>query len=183
MYNNRKKSKMDDKEFIDSESNEELFAVREEVEFLRQLIETQASHIHFLQEELVEVHQELEVVNDELGKTIMSGVSFEEAKAVAKTMLNSQEFSSELVENLLNIIYGLSSQPEDLKQRVKFDIQMSQVNNQLANKVVMQSQELRKNSEQMRNQYKELGCRFVAFKASLNKIQKELNNYNKKSSV
>jgi arginine deiminase len=181
MYKNLKKCKINDKEVINEESNEELLAAREEIEFLRQLIETQNSHIYNLENELLEANQELEVVNDELAKTLMAGVSFDEAKAIAKTMLNSQECTSELVEKLLNIIYGLLEEPQKLKEKVKFNIEMSQVNNQLASKVITQSQELRNNSKEMRSQHQELGYRFITLKANLNKIQEYLNNSNNSS--
>ncbi|RUT09620.1 hypothetical protein DSM106972_001150 [Dulcicalothrix desertica PCC 7102] len=181
MYKNIKKCKINDKEVINEESNEELLAAREEIEFLHQLIETQNSHIYNLENQLLEVNQELEVINDELAKTLMAGVSFDEAKAIAKTMLNSSECTSELVEKLLNIIYGVSEEPQELKEKVKFNIKMSQVNNQLTNKIITQSRELKNSSTQIRSQYQELGCRFITFKAHLNKIQEHLNNSNKSS--
>lgn len=116
MYKNLKKSQINDTtELMNEESNEELLAAREEIEFLRELVETQDLHIYHLEKEFLEVNQELEVINDELAKTLMLGVSFDEAKAIAKTMLNSEEASSQLVEKLLNILYGLSVQPEELK--------------------------------------------------------------------
>ncbi|MBW4601846.1 MAG: hypothetical protein KME29_20285 [Calothrix sp. FI2-JRJ7] len=174
MYKNRKKCKINYEEVINEESNEELLAAREEIEFLRQLIETQKSHIYNLENELLEANQELEVINDELAKMLMAGVSFDEAKA----MLNCSECSSELVEKLLNIIYGLSKEPEGLKEKVKFNIEMSQVNNQLASKVINQSRQLRNNSKQMQSRYQELVNRFITFKGNLNKIKEYLNNSN-----
>lgn len=177
MYKNLKKSQMNDTtESMNSESNEELLAVREEIEFLRELVETQDLHIHHLQNELLEVNQELEVINDELAKTLMLGVSFDEAKAIAKTMLNSEEGSSELVENLLNILYGLSVQPEESKEKVKFDIQTSKANNQLTTQVVIQSQQLKNSSKQMRLQRQELGNNFMTFQANLNQIREHLTD-------
>ncbi|GJD17743.1 hypothetical protein RIVM261_026990 [Rivularia sp. IAM M-261] len=181
MYRNRQKCKINDKEVINKETNEELLAAREEIEFLHQLIETQNSYIYNLENELLEVNQELEVVNDELAKTLMSGVSFDEAKAIARTMLNSSECNSELVENLLNIIYGLSEEPEKLKEKVKLNIEMSQVNNQLTNKIITQSRELRNNFKEIQSRYQELGYIFITVKANLNKIQENLNNSNKSS--
>jgi arginine deiminase len=178
MYNNQKKCQINDKELISEESNEELLAAREEIEFLRQILETQKTHIYNLEKELLEVNQELEFINDELAKTIMAGVSFDEAKAIAKTMLNSQGCSTDLVENLLNIIYGLSPQPEELQEKVELNLQMSQVNYQLANKVVIQSRQLRNNSKNIRSQYQKLGYRFISFRASLKKIQEHLNHSN-----
>lgn len=177
MYKNLKKSQMNDTtESMNSESNEELLAAREEIEFLRELVETQDLHVHHLQNELLEVNQELEVINDELAKTLMLGVSFDEAKAIAKTMLNSQEGSSELVENLLNILYGLSVQPEESKEKVKFNIQTSAVNNQLTTQVVIKSRELRNSSKQMRLQHQELGNNFMTFQANLNQIREHLTD-------
>lgn len=166
---------------MNEEIFEELLAAREEIEFLRQLIETQNSHIYNLENELLEANQELETVNDELGKMLMAGVSFDEAKAIAKTMLNSSECTSELVEKLLNIIYGVSEEVQELKEKVKFNFEISKVNNQLANQVITKSRELRNNSQEMRSRYQELGYRFISFKANLSKIQEYLSNSNKSS--
>lgn len=177
MYNNQKKCQTNDKE----ESNEELLAAQEEIEFLRQLIDTQNLHIYHLENELLEANQELGVINDELEKMLMAGVSFNEAKAIAKTMLNSSECTSELVENLLNIIYGLSEEPQESETEVKFNIEMSRVNNQLANQVRTQSRELKNNAKEMESRYKELGDRFINFKANLTKIREHLTDYNKSS--
>ncbi len=178
MYKNLKKSQMNDTtELINEESNEELLAAREEIEFLHELVETQDLHIHHLENELLEVNQELEVINDELAKTLMLGVSFDEAKAIAKTMLNSEKGSSELVEKLLNILYGLSVKPEELKERVNLDTQTSEANNQLANQVFIQLQKLRNSSQQMRLQREELDNKFITFQANLNKIRENLTNY------
>ncbi|OKH51583.1 hypothetical protein NIES2101_17565 [Calothrix sp. HK-06] len=113
----------------------------------------------------------------------MSGVSFDEAKAIAKKVLNSSEYSSELVEKLLNIIYRLSKEPEELKEEVKSNLEMSQVNKQLANKIITQSREVRKNCEQMQSRYQEMGYKFITFKAHFNKIQENLNNSNQSEGV
>lgn len=177
MYKNLKKSQINDTtELMNEESNEELLAAREEIEFLRELVETQDLHIHHLENELLEVNQELEVINDELAKTLMLGVSFDEAKAIAKTMLNSQEGSSELVEKLLNILYGLSVKPEELKEKVRFNIQTSQINNQVANQIIIQSRQLRNSSKQMRLQREELSNKFMTFQANLNQIREHLTD-------
>lgn len=56
------------------------------------------------------------------------------------------------------------------------NIQTSEANNQLTTKVVIQSQQLRNSSKQMRLQRQELGNKFITFQANLNQIREHLTD-------
>lgn len=107
----------DQTKLIDQESNEKLLAAREDIEILRELVESQKLYTSRVEKKLLNANKELEILNDQLAKTLMLGVSFDEAKAIAKTILKNEEGSSELVAKLLTIIYGLPVEPKELKKK------------------------------------------------------------------
>ncbi|BAZ15308.1 hypothetical protein NIES4071_71800 [Calothrix sp. NIES-4071] len=180
MYKNNDITQISDSPGLrNQENNEELLAAREEIELLRELVESQKLHTCKLENELLEVSQELEIINDQLAKALMLGVSYDEAKAIAKTILKDEEGGSELVAKLLNVIYGLSVKPEELKKIERSNIQTNPTRNQLVNEIIVKSKEIRNISKQTRLQYQELGCRFIRFQAIVNKIQEEVTNYRK----
>ncbi|MBD2778621.1 hypothetical protein [Iningainema tapete] len=84
-------------------THEELLAAKEEIEFLRNLVESQNSHICHLEQKLLEVNQELEITNNELGMLLMSGVCFDEALVMTKTILKGEKSASKIVANLLTL--------------------------------------------------------------------------------
>jgi arginine deiminase len=147
MYQKRKKSQIINKIELNQEENSKLQAAQEEIEFLRELIDSQNQRIYNLENELQEVHQEIEVINDQLAKAIMSGVSFDEAKAIAKKILNDEKGIKETVARLLSMIYNMPVEAEKFREKEKFNIQTSEINSQLANKIRLQSQKLRNHSK------------------------------------
>ncbi|RUS96598.1 hypothetical protein DSM106972_086210 [Dulcicalothrix desertica PCC 7102] len=97
--------------------DEGLSAAREELEISHEVLESQKLLINQLERELVETRQELETVNEELAKTLMLGVGFEEAQAIAKTIFKEKDGCSQLVSKLLNILYGVSVETQEPEEK------------------------------------------------------------------
>ncbi|MUG97389.1 hypothetical protein F7734_35715 [Scytonema sp. UIC 10036] len=97
-------------------THEELLVSQEEIELLRELIESQNGYIYQLEQKLLEVKQELDITNQELSKALLLGVCLDEAKALAKIILQEQKIGTKLVAQLLTVIYGSLVKPEELKE-------------------------------------------------------------------
>ena len=97
--------------------NDELLAAIEKIEFLSDLLESQNSYMSHLEKLIFTLFKELELVNDELADTLLLGVSFNEAKVLAKSILKGKKSSCESVAQLLCVLYGKVVTPEDLKDK------------------------------------------------------------------
>ncbi|ARV59925.1 hypothetical protein BZZ01_15970 [Nostocales cyanobacterium HT-58-2] len=107
---------------------EEIKLLREQVEFLSELIESQNLHLHHKQHQLQELEQELKATNKELSELVTLECSpqstFFQAKEIAKTILKSKKSVNKSVAELLTVIYGQQVKPEELQKinRVKTSV-------------------------------------------------------------
>lgn len=97
--------------------NDELLAAIEKIEFLSDLLESQNSYMSHLEQLIFTLFKELELVNDSLADTLLLGVSFDEAKVLAKSILKGKKSTCEAVAQLLCVLYGEVVTSEDLKDK------------------------------------------------------------------
>jgi FtsZ-binding cell division protein ZapB len=166
---------------------EEIKLLREQVEFLHELVESQNLRLQQKEEQLQEVEEELKAVNEDLRNALwldgsrpfwgdfhleyLEHVTLFEAKELAKTILASETPTSEFVDELLTLIYRQKMKLEELKQTDKSNLQTDSAKNALKDKIIANSHQLRTQSKHLHERYKELGYRFITFKASFTKIQ------------
>ncbi len=95
---------------------EEIVFLREQVEYSRELVESQNLYLRHNEQKLQEVLQELQITNHDLAIALMSAeLSFDEAKEYAKTILKREKSATESLSELLTIIYGSRVKSEELK--------------------------------------------------------------------
>ncbi|OKH51582.1 hypothetical protein NIES2101_17560 [Calothrix sp. HK-06] len=145
----------------------ELKAAREEIEFLHELIKSQKFIIDDLEKELVKDSQKLELKIEELNRFLISGVCFDEAKAIAKQLLKDEKNSSVLVAKLLSIIYNVPLEAIKIQGTLELGLE--------SNQVIAQLKEVKQNFQKMHDKYIELGCQFFAFRIIFNEIKEQLN--------
>ncbi len=140
----------------------------DEVEILREQVESQKQQLRYALQLTEEYRQELELtehelmlVQRELCTLLMSSVKLEldEAKELAKTILKSNKSTSESLAELLSVIYGSQVKPEEFEQ-IDSSITINPLKTAEANRVAAQNNE-------HKAMYKDLGVRFIGFKAHL----------------
>ncbi|KAB8318027.1 hypothetical protein SD81_022665 [Tolypothrix campylonemoides VB511288] len=164
---------------------EEIKFLREQVEFLCELVESQNLILQEKEEQLEEVQEELKATNEDLhiawvdascpfwGNLHLENLEYLtllEAKELAKTFLTSETLKSESVAELLTLIYRQKMKLEELKQTDKSNLQRNSLNNDVNDEIIARSREVRTHSKRLREGYKELGCRFLTFKAIFTEI-------------
>lgn len=135
---------------MNPQQDEELLVAQEEIKILRALIDSQNLRNYRLENELLGVVQKLEFVKDLLAKVSLADITFEQAKVIAKLMLQDQEETSELVAKLLGIIYGVTVETEELQQLDTFNFQSSELGNYSPKKAIFKSRKLRSRSQEIR---------------------------------
>lgn len=145
----------------------ELLAATEEIKILRELVKSQKSIIDNLEKKIIKDNQKLEIKTEELNRILMSGVSYEEAIAIAKQLLKDEHISSVLVAKLLSIIYNESVEATEIQGTVEFGVE--------SNQFITQSKKVRRHYQKLHYQYTKFSHRFLAFTVILNQIKDQLN--------
>lgn len=145
----------------------ELKAAKKEIEFLHELIESQKLIIDDLEKELVKYSQKLELKTEELNRLLISGVCFDEAKAIAKQLLKNKQVSSVVVAEILSIIYNFPVSAIELQETIELSLE--------TNKFVAQSKKNKQYSQKLSCNYIKFVSHFIAFKDYLNKMKEQLN--------
>lgn len=174
MYDNKPECEnINKEELVHQQSSEELLTAREEIEFLRASVESKNLLINDLENKLIKANQEFKIRNEELGRTLVTGVSFEEAKAVAKQLLKCEKVNSVLVAKLLNILYNFLEEAIELQEADLTEINQNE--NKVSKQIIANSNKIKQHSEEMYNRYIELSQRFLTFTVNFNKLQDSSN--------
>ncbi|KAF3887666.1 MULTISPECIES: hypothetical protein [Nostocales] len=167
--------------YENSDDSKEIESLREEVEFLHELVDSLQLLLLNVEQQLQEVSSELVETNRELmtafSTQLYAHLKFEDAKKLASTLLTSKKSARASLAELLTAIYGLKVNPDELSQTDKLSTRVNSLNYDALHKMLARSKELKAQSKQLRVTYKEVGARFITFKAHYKKLKIQWNNF------
>lgn len=100
-----------------SEKDAEIEFLRKQLELLKQELHCECQFTQVYREELKDTEHELRRVKNELSSLLtLPMLGLDQAKELAKNIVNSKKSVSESVANLLNGIYNLTVKPGELTQ-------------------------------------------------------------------
>lgn len=147
--------------------------LHEQVDFWRTLVKSSNQVLQAVEQELQETQQELVYTSNDLCDALMfQTLELDKAQEFAKQILTSQKSTIESLAELLTVIYKAKVKREDLEQIDKLDIRTKPSRN-VNNQIIANSRQIADKSKRLQAQYKELGFKFITFKA----LVKELNEH------
>lgn len=102
---------------LENQQESEITESLEKIEFLSHLVESQNLYMSHLEQKVFILSKELEILNNELSGILLLGVSFDEAKVLAKDILKDKKSCFNAVAQLLSVLYGEVVKPEELKEK------------------------------------------------------------------
>jgi hypothetical protein len=102
---------------LENQPESEITESIEKIEFLSHLVESQNLYMSHLEQKVFILSEELEILNNELSSVLLLGVSFDEAKVLAKDILKGKKSCFNAVAQLLSVLYGELVKPEELKEK------------------------------------------------------------------
>lgn len=166
--------------------------LHEQIEFWRELVESNKLEWCAQQQQQQELQKELLHTNRDLCDAInYQNQEFDSAVESAQKILTLRTSASESLAALLVAIYGCAVKPEDLEQIELSRIRATLVTNAEAKNITANSQVLRERSQQLREQiqahrersqqlreqYQELGFRYVSFRASFREFCQRVSKF------
>ncbi|WP_017318280.1 hypothetical protein [Mastigocladopsis repens] len=150
----------------------EIQLLHEQVEFLRELVESENLNRRHEEQKLQELKQELKMTNQELSTALMEDrLSLDEAKELARILLKSEKSARVSFAELLTTIYGCAVKPEELQQIDSLNMKTVPLKKDLVRDIFANSNKLKHHSKQLSKQYEGLGWRFMTMKDLYSKIQ------------
>ncbi|GAA6620183.1 hypothetical protein [Scytonema sp. NUACC26] len=165
----------------DNLDSEEIESLREEVEFLHELVDSLNLLLLYKEQELQEIASELEEINcDNMTAFITQPYAYltlEDAKKLASTLLTSKKSANASLAELLTTIYGSKVNPDELNPIDELSTKVNSFNYNAFDEIIARSQELKAQSKQLRATYHEMGSRFITFKAHYAKLELQWTNF------
>lgn len=169
-----------------SETDPSLLAAQEEIEFLReqlesyrQLIKNLHSELDERQQQIKELEEELAQTNKELCQALMSHhQEIAQVKQVARQIANRKSSVSASLAALINSTYGCAMPAEALEGE-KSTANTVLLPSTVYQQILANSRNLKNHSLQLSIQFKELGLQFVSKKASFLRLQQEVASLTK----
>lgn len=156
-----------------------LVVALEQLEIECERAESWREQVEQLKQELQELKQELRYTNQDLCDALLSqGLQFEAMKQLAQRILTTNASRGESLAQMLSAIYHRVVKPEELEQVAQSSLPTESSIGATSHQTVDHARENREYSQQLRNQYKKFGFRFIAFKSNFQRLQQLIQSTN-----
>lgn len=160
-----------------SQSENEIEILSEELEILKHELDNERQLTKAYYQEVKLLEDELSATNRELCAALMAQkLELDDAKELAKSIAKNNNSLRESLAKLISAIYGSPVKPDQVGGIYKSRSTISHLINDECDRIVAKSIELKEQSALLKTNCKELGARFVEFKAHYLKLMTRLQS-------